>query len=129
MYVFLFLDLIVNNYLFYLYYIIDLFEDPNLCEISTFTWGSTAATHGELYLIHHYMIKFATGRWLSPGALVSSTNKTDCHNVTEVLLKVVLNTITLVLWFYYNWNFLVKFRSDYKWVLFLHSWCMININA
>jgi len=23
---------------------------------------------------------------------VSSTNKTDCHNVTEILLKVVLNT-------------------------------------
>jgi hypothetical protein len=27
--------------------------------------------------------------------LVSSTNKTDCHNITEKLLKVALNTITL----------------------------------
>jgi hypothetical protein len=26
-------------------------------------------------------------------ALVSSTNKTDHHNITEILLKVVLNTI------------------------------------
>jgi len=26
---------------------------------------------------------------------VSSTNKTDCHNITEILLKVALNTITL----------------------------------
>ena len=26
--------------------------------------------------------------------LVSSTNKTDCHEITEILLKVVLNTIT-----------------------------------
>ena len=35
----------------------------------------------------------ATGRWFSPGPPVSSTNKTDCHNITEILLKVALNTI------------------------------------
>jgi len=28
---------------------------------------------------------------------VFSTNKTDCHDITEILLKVVLNTITLTL--------------------------------
>jgi hypothetical protein len=27
--------------------------------------------------------------------VVSSTNKTDHHDITEILLKVVLNTITL----------------------------------
>jgi hypothetical protein len=32
----------------------------------------------------------ATGRWLSP---VSPTNKTDCHDIAEILLKVTLNTI------------------------------------
>jgi hypothetical protein len=39
--------------------------------------------------------------WLEPVAmdkflldpLVSSTNKTDCHDITEILLKVELNTI------------------------------------
>jgi len=31
----------------------------------------------------------------SPGTLVYSTNKTDCHDITEILLKVVLNTTTL----------------------------------
>jgi hypothetical protein len=31
----------------------------------------------------------------SPGTLVSSTNKTDRHDITEILLKVELNTITL----------------------------------
>jgi hypothetical protein len=31
----------------------------------------------------------------SPGTPVSSTNKTDCHDITEILLKVALNTITL----------------------------------
>ena len=36
---------------------------------------------------------FAAGQWFSPGTPVSSTNKTDHHDITEILLKVVLNTI------------------------------------
>jgi hypothetical protein len=32
-------------------------------------------------------------RWLSPGPPVSSTNKTDRHDITEILLKVALYTI------------------------------------
>ena len=36
------------------------------------------------------------GRWFSPGTPTSSTNKTDCHNITEILSKVVFNTITTV---------------------------------
>ena len=39
----------------------------------------------------------ATGRWLSPGTPVSPTNRTDCHNISEILLKVALNTRTLKL--------------------------------
>jgi hypothetical protein len=35
----------------------------------------------------------ATGRKFSPGHPVSSTNKTDRHDITEILLKVALNTI------------------------------------
>ena len=35
------------------------------------------------------------GLWFSPCPQVSSTNKTDPHNITEILLKVALNTITL----------------------------------
>ena len=35
----------------------------------------------------------ATGRWFSPGTPVSSINKTDSHIITEILLKVSLNTI------------------------------------
>ena len=37
----------------------------------------------------------AAGRWFSPGTTVSSTNKTDRHDIDEILLKVALNTITL----------------------------------
>ena len=33
-----------------------------------------------------------TGRWFSRGLAVSSTNKADRHDITEILLKVVLNT-------------------------------------
>ena len=32
------------------------------------------------------------GRWFSPGTPVSSTNKTDRLDITEVLLKVPLNS-------------------------------------
>jgi hypothetical protein len=34
-----------------------------------------------------------TGQWFSSGTLVTSTNKTDHHNLTEILLKMALNTI------------------------------------
>jgi hypothetical protein len=30
--------------------------------------------------------------WFSPGPSVSSTNKTNCHDIAEILLKVALNT-------------------------------------
>jgi hypothetical protein len=36
----------------------------------------------------------ATGQWFSPGPLVSSTNKTDRHDIIEMLLKLALNTIS-----------------------------------
>ena len=35
----------------------------------------------------------ATGRWFPRGTSVSSTNKTDRHDITEILLKVALNSI------------------------------------
>jgi hypothetical protein len=38
-----------------------------------------------------YVLK--SGRWYSLGAPVSATNKTDHHDITEILLKVALNTI------------------------------------
>ena len=44
--------------------------------------------------------RLQTGRWFSPGPLVSSTNKTDSHDITEILLKVALNTLTLTIWWW-----------------------------
>ena len=40
----------------------------------------------------------AKGHWSSPGPPVSSINKTDRHDITEILLKVVLNTIKQTDW-------------------------------
>ena len=34
-----------------------------------------------------------TGRLFSPGAPVSSTKKTDLHDIAQIVLKVALNTI------------------------------------
>jgi hypothetical protein len=36
---------------------------------------------------------FVAGWWFSPDYSVSATNKTDWHDITEILLKVALNTI------------------------------------
>jgi len=50
--------------------------------------------HGEAYLIQHYVIKVVDDlqqvAWVS---LVSSTNKTNHHDISEILLQVSLNTI------------------------------------
>jgi hypothetical protein len=42
------------------------------------------------------------GRWFSPGTPVSSTNKTDRHDITEILLKVALTIIKLILYIVFN---------------------------
>jgi hypothetical protein len=75
-----------------------------------------------VFSIQHYVIKFVSdlqqvggflyttlfdkvcqwltaGRWFCPGTVVFTTIKTDRHDITEILLKVVLNTITLTLTF------------------------------
>ena len=91
---------------------------PSACEISI-----TTKLVSEVYSIQHYMIKFVSylrqdcgflkvlrfpppikikicqwlvaGRWFSQGTLISSSNKTNCHDFAEIWLKVALNTINL----------------------------------
>ena len=53
---------------------------------------SSNPAHGKVYQIQHYVIKF-----VSDFLWVSSTNKTDCHDIAKILLSVALNTITLIL--------------------------------
>ena len=57
---------------------------------------SSNPVHGEVNPIQHcdsVCQWLVTGQWFSPGTLVSFTNKTDRHDITEILLKVALNTI------------------------------------
>ena len=55
--------------------------------------GSSNPAHGEVYSIQHYVIKFIGDLRQVDGF---STNKTDRHNITDILLKVALNTIAIV---------------------------------
>ena len=51
------------------------------CARYSFMWSSLSVT--------------CACRWLSPGAHISFINKTNRHDIAEILLKVALNTITL----------------------------------
>ena len=53
----------------------------------------------------------AEDRWFSLHTPVSSTNKTDRHDMTEILLKMALNTITLNL-LYKNVSSLILYFAD-----------------
>ena len=50
--------------------------------------------HGKVFLIQHDVINFVclvAVLLLTPGIWVSSSNKFDRHNITEILLKMVLS--------------------------------------
>ena len=51
--------------------------------------------HGNVFLMLHSTD--VAGQCFSPITRVSSTSKNDCHDITEILLKVALNTITIIL--------------------------------
>ena len=72
----------------------------------------------------------ATGRWISLGNPVSSTNKTNCYDITDILLKVVFNSITITLAFCYSSSNHKLFNSIYySWIkrLVSISWGFINM--
>jgi hypothetical protein len=50
-------------------------------------------THISKFIILESVRGCAQGLWFSPGIPVSSTNGTDRYDITEILLKVALNTI------------------------------------
>ena len=66
--------------------------------------------HAKVYWIQHYVIKFIIDLWQVCGFLkvlpISSTNKTDRHDIAELLMKVVLSTITLTVYFLFLFNLL-----------------------
>ena len=62
--------------------------------LNDFEVTSLNSAHGYVYSTT-YVTKFVSDLQFSLDTLVSSTNKTDHHHITKILLKVVLNTITL----------------------------------
>jgi hypothetical protein len=59
------------------------------CEFKPCSWWGVLDTT----LCDKVCQRLTTGRWYSPGSLVSFTNKTEHYDITEILLKVVLSTI------------------------------------
>ena len=64
------------------------------------SWKNTTSTSRTCAL--------AWGRWFYPCTRVSSINKTDYHDITEILFKVALNTIIL------TQSFEFEHTSDYS---------------
>ena len=61
------------------------------CEFESSSWGCLLAT-----TLYDKVCRWhAADLWFSLGTPVSFTNKTDCHDTTEILLKVALNIISL----------------------------------
>ena len=58
-----------------------------MCEFESRIWRGVNDT----------ALQLPAGRWFSLGTPVCFTSKTDCHDITEILLKVALNTITLTM--------------------------------
>ena len=82
----------------------------DICHFSQF---STVSTHSDIIplLVTHSCINrqgvldttlcdkvsqwLEAGQWFSPGTPISSTDKTDRHDITEISLKLTLSPITL----------------------------------
>jgi hypothetical protein len=89
-----------------------------------------------MYLIQHYVLKvcqwLVAGGWVSLYTLVSSYNKTDSHNIAEILLKVALNTtsITHLQIFVYilveDWDYIVC-CGNIK--IYMRAICVINYRS
>ena len=64
-----------------------------------------------------------SGRWFSLGSSVSSTNKIDRHNITEVLLKVALNTTVSPVFEMY-WTNRIEFSQHYS---YKYCWWIVQL--
>ena len=99
----------------------------NQCLSPLMLWIRTALRLGVLdtTLCDKVCQWLVAGRWFSLGTLDSSTNKTDCHNIAEILLKVMLNTISHKpsKMYILHWTM----RNDIKKKTFLFLCVMISI--
>jgi hypothetical protein len=76
--------------------VIDKLYHIMLCRVHGICAHHLIALHFSCELCDKVCQWLATGRWFSTGTPVSSTNKTDLHDIAEVWLKVALNTTKLL---------------------------------
>jgi hypothetical protein len=77
-------------------------------------WVRTRSGRG----VQHYVTVcqwLVTGRYFSPDPPVSSTNKTDRHDIAAILLKVTLNT--------------VRPKPNQTPVTYIFTWCSLCLGA
>jgi hypothetical protein len=75
----------------------------------------------QLWQIRHWIL---AGLWFSPDTPASSTNKIDHHDITEILLKMALNTITVTHswnqnWPVFLWSLPFCINFYFRWTIFL----------
>ena len=81
--------------MWFIYYLCNQCLSPLSCELESCTWRGVLIT-----TLCDQVCKWTmAGQWSFPGTPVFSTNKTDRHNMTEILLKVASNTITSIIYF------------------------------
>ena len=71
------------------------FVDTYRPQLTFMPWSHAREKLNTNYECDNFCQWIATGQWISPGTPVSSTNKTDRHDITAIILKVALNTINL----------------------------------
>jgi hypothetical protein len=72
-----------------------LYQDLNFPWFISLLWSFKLMLFKMLLTRLALWVRILLSRWFSLGTPVSSTNKTDHHDRTEILLKVALNTINL----------------------------------
>ena len=81
-----------KNYV-YLYYIIHFYFTPKWAAMVVIVKLWVQIPPVSRCTRYNIMWSSLTDQWFSPGTSFSSTNKTDRHDIVEILLKVALNTI------------------------------------
>jgi hypothetical protein len=98
-------SVLLNNIFKLAYEILNiLVEFTTICAISAYHHYRCEFEPRSLWCVLHTTCDkvnqwLATGRWFSSGTPVFSINKTDHHDITEILLEVALNTINTKIYF------------------------------
>jgi hypothetical protein len=86
--------------------------------------GSSNPAHGEVCSIQNYVSLSVTCNM----SMVFSTSKTDCHDITEILLKMALNTTTIT----HNlskWKWTGPYSFSFAWIFRIHIQTWLHLRT